>query len=229
MAAHETLVVMQGKAPPLAFDPESGAAAGSYDAASGVRCAITDDGLMVLGPNKQNDPDSIVQVVDHKTRQTLAVFTGSDRLLIDGGFGYLHIGGHLIAIDRRKYIELSVRWKELSQRKSTLSKKKGSERDDKAIEAIEKELEKTREAMTKTTQWKLAGEAPCEIIKAGNVLFVGAKNEVTAVDTRSGKALWTAGVDGRAHGLTVADGRLFVSTDLGHIYAFAPPAGDAKQ
>lgn len=228
MAAHGTLIVMQGKAPPLAFNLSDGSGAGSYSAASGVRCAITEDGLMILGPKNQKNRDDVVQVIDQKTRRTLTAFNGSDRLLIDGRFGYLHLGEHLIAIDRVEHIELSMRWKELSQRKSTLSKKKGPEKDVQAIEAVEEEIKTVVEAMGRTVRWRLAAEAPHEIIKAGGVLFLGSKNEVAAVDAESGKALWAAKVDGRAHGLTVADGRLFVSTDLGHIYAFGP-ADDVKR
>lgn len=55
---------------------------------------------------------------------------------------------------------------------------------------------------------------------AGGTLFVGGDGRVAAVDPKDGRKIWEAEVEGRAHGLTVSGGRLLVSTDLGHIYAF---------
>jgi outer membrane protein assembly factor BamB len=44
--------------------------------------------------------------------------------------------------------------------------------------------------------------------------------EVVALRAADGQEIWRSAVDGGAHGLAVANGRLFVSTDKGHIYAF---------
>jgi outer membrane protein assembly factor BamB len=43
---------------------------------------------------------------------------------------------------------------------------------------------------------------------------------VFAFDAATGKELWAASVTGKVHGLAVANGRLFVSTDLGTIHCF---------
>ncbi|MCE5276796.1 MAG: PQQ-binding-like beta-propeller repeat protein [Planctomycetaceae bacterium] len=69
--------------------------------------------------------------------------------------------------------------------------------------------------------WSAAMEAPECIILAGKTLFVGAPGKVAALDADSGKETWTAKVDGSALSLTVANGRLIVSTDTGKIYCFA--------
>jgi outer membrane protein assembly factor BamB len=62
-------------------------------------------------------------------------------------------------------------------------------------------------------------------IVAGNTIVAGGDKSVTAIDALSQKTLWSAPVDGIPHGLAVAGGRLFVSTDRGSIYCFA---GNAK-
>ncbi len=68
--------------------------------------------------------------------------------------------------------------------------------------------------------WKVDCESSFSLIYAGGALFVGGSNEVAAFDARSGEKIWTGAVEGRAHGLAVANGTLLVSTDLGNIHAF---------
>jgi outer membrane protein assembly factor BamB len=60
------------------------------------------------------------------------------------------------------------------------------------------------------------------IILAGDTLFVGGIGVVAAMQAADGRTLWTGKVDGSALSLTVADGRLYVSTDKGKIHCFAP-------
>lgn len=55
--------------------------------------------------------------------------------------------------------------------------------------------------------------------------MTGGDKSVTAIDALSQKSAWSAPVHGIPHGLAVAGGRLFVSTDRGSIYCFA---GNAK-
>ncbi len=50
---------------------------------------------------------------------------------------------------------------------------------------------------------------------------MGAKGKVMAFDAESGKEKWSGDVDGHAYGLVYSDGRLYVSTSLGHIYCFS--------
>lgn len=68
--------------------------------------------------------------------------------------------------------------------------------------------------------WSLGCAVPHDMILAGDTLFVGLQDRVIAVDAKTGKEVWQVAVDGRAFGLAVSDGRLFVSTSLGHIFAF---------
>ena len=59
------------------------------------------------------------------------------------------------------------------------------------------------------------------MVLAGETIFLGGDSVVCAISARDGKALWKAPVDGKARGLAVAGGRLFVSTDKGKIHCFA--------
>ena len=68
------------------------------------------------------------------------------------------------------------------------------------------------------------GETDCthELIKVGEALVLGGDRKVAAIDSRNGDFLWQHGLDGVAHGLAFAEGKLLVSTDGGTIYAFGP-------
>jgi outer membrane protein assembly factor BamB len=63
------------------------------------------------------------------------------------------------------------------------------------------------------------------LILAGETLFAGGDDRVAAFDATTGKMRWSARVTGKAHGLAVAHGRLFVSTDRGTIHCFSPGGG----
>ena len=68
--------------------------------------------------------------------------------------------------------------------------------------------------------WSVTSPCRYSLIMAGNTLFAGGDDEVSAFSASNGQNLWTAETHGRAHGLAVANGYLFVSTDLGTIHAF---------
>ncbi len=68
--------------------------------------------------------------------------------------------------------------------------------------------------------WQTTTIHPYALILAGPTLFTGGNNEVAAFDTVTGAPVWSAPVQGRVHGLAVANGQLFVSTDQGHIHCF---------
>ncbi|MCH2161625.1 MAG: PQQ-binding-like beta-propeller repeat protein, partial [Phycisphaerales bacterium] len=78
-------------------------------------------------------------------------------------------------------------------------------------------------------RWSTPLTANLALVLAGETLYVGGRDEVLAVDADKGRILWKAGVDGRAYGLAVANGRLLVSTDRGTVHCFeegdraAPP------
>ncbi|MHC4741076.1 MAG: outer membrane protein assembly factor BamB family protein [Planctomycetota bacterium] len=76
----------------------------------------------------------------------------------------------------------------------------------------------------KVTIWSVPSSHPCELILAGNTLFAGSNDEVAAIDASDGDVSWTAPVNGRVRDLAAANGRLFVSTDLGAIHSFKMPA-----
>ena len=88
------------------------------------------------------------------------------------------------------------------------------------LKPIESELATLPPKMAACYLWRTAADCPHDLILAGETLFAGGDDRVAAFDTATGKMLWSAPVTGRAHGLAVANGRLFVSTDRGTIHCF---------
>jgi len=71
--------------------------------------------------------------------------------------------------------------------------------------------------------WKAAAPAqPESMIVAGGSIVLGMDKRVAIMDRTARKITWRGEVDATARSLAVADGRLFVSTDSGAIYCFAP-------
>ncbi len=68
--------------------------------------------------------------------------------------------------------------------------------------------------------WRHKLEGPADLILAGQTLYVGSRGNVTAYDALTGDRTWSAGIEGTAHGLVVANGALLVSTDSGRIYCY---------
>lgn len=70
------------------------------------------------------------------------------------------------------------------------------------------------------TLWTVPSQESHALIVADQTVFLGGDGAVAAVDAETGKVLWRHAVEGRAHGLAVANGQLLVSTDAGTIQAF---------
>ncbi len=70
----------------------------------------------------------------------------------------------------------------------------------------------------------LIKEYPFALITAGDIHFAGGDGKIAALARDTFKPLWTATVEGKAYGLMVLRGRLYVSTDAGLLYCFAADA-----
>ena len=96
-----------------------------------------------------------------------------------------------------------------------------------ALKKIDAQMEEIAEPMEKDVRWRTACDCTDSIALTPNLVFAGGDNTVKALDTATGKEVWSAAVNGKARGLAVADGRLLVSTDKGSIHCFV--AGDGGQ
>ncbi|MCE9545578.1 MAG: PQQ-binding-like beta-propeller repeat protein [Planctomycetia bacterium] len=82
---------------------------------------------------------------------------------------------------------------------------------------------------TRQNRWQIKSEGLLSMALAGDTLFVGSDELVSAYQASDGKLLWEAPVPGRALGLAIADGALWVSADDGTITCFRPGAHAAME
>jgi len=94
------------------------------------------------------------------------------------------------------------------------------------IATFDAQLESVEDGVHK---WRRPAKDSDAMILAASALIVGGDGEVAMVDAMTGEDMWSAEVTGRAVGLAVADGRLFVSTDTGATYCFAAGGADAGE
>ncbi|MCE5326534.1 MAG: PQQ-binding-like beta-propeller repeat protein [Planctomycetaceae bacterium] len=87
-------------------------------------------------------------------------------------------------------------------------------------------LGKVKSDFDQLTLWHFPCKYDDAIIATPDCAFIGGQDEVIAVSAADGKKVWSAKVNGRARGLAVAGGRLYVSTDKGSVHCFASGAGD---
>lgn len=77
--------------------------------------------------------------------------------------------------------------------------------------------------------WRNPSDLEEALILTGDALIAGGNGKVAAFHTANGRPLWQAAVEGRAQGLAIANGSLYVSTDEGVIHAFRVNAESARQ
>ncbi|MCI0360123.1 MAG: PQQ-binding-like beta-propeller repeat protein, partial [Planctomycetaceae bacterium] len=110
----------------------------------------------------------------------------------------------------------------------------GGKKELRAMRVVEKTEPDRKGVPTKArvheAQWSLPGvDGSASVIVAGDTIFAGGGASVTAVDSAAKKVIWSTEVDGTPHGLAVANGRLYVSTDQGTVYCYSAQASGRRE
>ena len=199
------LYVPTGRTAPVAYERETGKKLGSVGSGGGCFAVVLND-MLVHGDGEKGE----IQISDSGSREGIVSMPGL-RLIAQGPMLYILQKDSISALNRAEYLRLS-------HQINAILKVKEKQRSEAQKQALV-ELNKQRRACV---LWK----APCAeayaMVMAGDTLYTGGNSKVTAYSTDQGKRLWSASVQGKAHGLAVAQGRLFVSTDQGHIHCFGP-------
>ncbi len=174
---------------------------------------------------------------DQASHRAQSSWFWSHQLVVAPDTFYAATGNELFAVRRATYGAASLRRKGLLDRQRDLSDAAGkapSEARKRELKQLQTQLDAVNQQIKEAEAEMAAGEmwrVPCDcdesLVLAGNVLLAGGDGKVLAFDVASGQLLWTGEVDGKARGLAVADGRLFVSSDTGTIYCFGPEGSPA--
>jgi outer membrane protein assembly factor BamB len=170
--------------------------------------------------------------LNQKTGRTGFAWFPGRRLTVVGNMAYLATGSELIAMNRAPYAKASGRRNSLEYKirglQSRVRRATGSNRKqlEQQLNAAQEELSQHQVQNIKPTiKWQVPSKCDAELIMTGKLVFAGGQDQVNAFDQENGEAVWNAKVDGKARGLAIANGRLYVSTTKGKIYCFG--SGDA--
>lgn len=212
LASSKKLFVPQGRAAPLAFDRKDGKPRGKIGEAGGVFCILSEDDMLFAGPPHQKERDDQIRVADPDSNASVASFTGTNRILVAGDIAWLAADGKLKCLDRSQNVQAQDKMRKIQ---SDLKKKTITAEQAKPL------LQKAQKKLKNAWQWEVESDVPFDMVKAGNAVIVGLNGSVRAYSAADGKLLWQEKFAGTAHGLAIVAGMLIVSTDLGHIHAFA--------
>lgn len=226
-ASKTQLFAPTGRTPPVVFDRRDGKYVGAMPGEGGTFALLGDD-VLVSGPGRKTGH---VSVSDPQTRQEIVTFRGL-HIIVDEGTAYLQTKTSIRAFDRVTYLALVRKKKSLVAKTQDIQKRiakaQGTDQDEQR-QTLQRQLDETKkqtagtvESMRKCFPWEQPSSHSYSLVLSGDVLFAGGDGQVAAFGTTDGKELWTAAVAGRAYGLAVAGGRLFVSTDRGSIHCFSP-------
>lgn len=226
LASSTKLYVPTGRNNPTVFDRKSGKRLYTVKGKQGgTYCLLTGDQL-IHGPGKTGS----IGITDANRQDQLATFAGN-HMIVTPTASYLHTNTELSALDRVKYLELLKERNTATARQKHLAKvlkALGSKGDPAKVKTTRTELIELGKKINGLTQgmaacmkFKVPCDSPLALILAGDSLIAGGSDQVTAYDVTDGKLKWKEKVSGNAFGLTVANGRLFVSTDAGTIHCFS--------
>jgi len=165
---------------------------------------------------------------------------GARRITGDSAALYRTTGKELVAVARDAWVTANRQVTDALRKVKSLAKQRNDlailARSDKQLEsqvaAVQKSLDEAVAALKaiegrrdEGTKWRTPCTGTDSLVLAGGTLFAGGADTVMAFEAATGKDLWSARVTGKARGLAVANGRLFVSTDKGSIHCFVPGAG----
>ena len=206
VVAGDNLLVPTGRGVPAAFDRSTGEFNyfhhQKHRAYGGSNVLAFEDYLFTDGGNSRNTTVS--------SGTTKGIFTASDGELVTPDAlptnAVASFPGHIIYGDNDAVRALSL--------SNLVVERETKDNNGKIIKHNE----------LKPPSWSVdtsANPGGTALIAAGNMIISGTdNNRVAVLDAVSRKVIWSAGVDGKPHGLAVADDRLYVSTDRGTMYCF---------
>ncbi|MHB8901056.1 MAG: outer membrane protein assembly factor BamB family protein, partial [Thermoguttaceae bacterium] len=218
LASPTTLYAPMGRVSPAAFDR----ATGKLNFLTYFGKAVGGTYALLAGNEVFTGTEQMVGF-NGQTRDRFAAFWGH-KLVVTDQVAYVAEDARLAALDRVKFPAATKRLETLKDRKTTLDQglaANPTEQNKAQAQQLAAEIQAAEKAAAATRLWQTESACHESLILAGKTLYAGGNNEITAVDSASGKVVWHTGVEGAVKGLAVSDGRLLATTDTGRIYAFA--------
>lgn len=234
LATPTRLYLPQGRQRPELFERETGRSLGGFGGSGegGIFAVVTRTDEFMHGRGQNHRSDGELRGFDANSRDYLVTFPNATRIVLTEETAYLNTSSELARFARARYIALAKNKTQLeTQQKRIQDQLKklrnpedvaSSEKLKNELKGIATELATLPPQMSACYLWRANAGCPHDLILAGDTLFAGGDDRVAAFDAADGVQRWSAPVSGRALGLVVANGCLFVSTDRGTIHCFQP-------
>ncbi|NOZ39574.1 MAG: PQQ-binding-like beta-propeller repeat protein [Planctomycetes bacterium] len=232
LASESKLYVPTGRTSPSIFARSDGRFLGSVGGEGGSYALLLGDAL-VSGDNRTGDMLRVSDVSKEgeNAKDPMLAFQGL-RLLVSQDRAIMQSKDSITALQWSRYTKLASRLNTARERRYELTKelrKLGKSATGKQraklggkIKSLDRLVKKLTEGMQACIHWREKSRLPYSLVLSGEVLFAGGDGQVVAIGAADGVELWKADVDGKAHGMCIADGSLYVSTDRGTIHCFSP-------
>lgn len=225
LAHNNHLVVPSGGSLPGVFDIKTakllhkrthswrGAAGGVV---GGTRALLADGQIYSGGEHH-------ILAMDEKSGDVGFGWFDGHQMAIQDDAAYVLTGARLARLNRMESADGSRQRYKLNEKLAGLTKefrgKKGAEAEE-LRDQIRKGTEELKNLESMGVVWSQETVDDKALLVAGNVVIVGGPGRVTAYAKETGLKVWSHDLEGDARGLTVADGRLLVSTDTGAVQCF---------
>jgi outer membrane protein assembly factor BamB len=237
LATQTRLYLPQGRQRPEMFERATGRSVGGFGGSGqgGVFAVVTRTDEFVHGRGQNHGAEGELRGFDANSRDYFVTFPKATRIVLTEEVAYLNTGAELAGFARARYVEMAKHQAQLLTQQKTINEQLKKLRDEadgpegeklkEDLKPIQSELNALPAKLDACFLWKTRADYPHDLILAGTTLFAGGDDRVAAFEAATGKECWSAPVNGRAHGLAVANGRLFVSTDRGAIHCFRAVTG----
>lgn len=201
--------VPNSRVQPMAFNVENGELSQKLGGLGGDYITLVEDKL-IHGVNWQGEI---------KARNFLEAAMTGYKVVGDKNRMYIASEFLLNAVDVKKYLETFSQKEKIEKELKVVAEqiKAGNNKQIYKIDSLKSGLEKATES---EFLWQKSIQKIFGMIKTSNAIIVGQQNHVMAFDVQSGEELWSKEVEGRAYGLAVSSGNLYVSTNKGYLYCF---------
>lgn len=240
LASNATLFVTSGRAMPAAFSRNDGTFEyylSPGGKVGGTWALLTGDRL-IAGLDGKRVYDSERGVFAHDT--AYAWFPGQ-YLVVADDLAYMTTPTELAALDREAF-QHAVEWRrDIEARLKTVTDEveklapKYRNAPDTEREALRAQIEAGRtriaslqDEISRIEQAVHRWRRPCNLTDcmalSGDTLYLGGEGAVAAASANTGAETWRSAIEGKACGMAVAGGRMFVSADNGRIYCYGKDA-----
>ena len=178
LASKEQLFVPGGRTEPAVYDLVSGKYRGKVSSPGGAFALIVDDDI-VTGPGRK---EGQISLSDSSSRSNIASFGGL-RMIVDGGIAYLLTHDKLSAFDRHTYVTEYGKEQKLRKDRAEIEKRLKENKTDQLqlqLQQVSEQISRCQKVMRDCFLWSAEVNNPYSLLKAGNRIFAGGNNTVSA-------------------------------------------------